>query len=143
MVGSQVNIFLFYQPEWKLQLCHLAKWYCNRLVYATLGIFVGRSEQSVMMEKARGILYTRDGQFTRQIIVDATHVEAAVRAKSVPQVLRELTKGLRKEIYRHEYDLSEKFPDKPGLEADVEEEIDQRLPYRRTISASDSLNLSG
>ena len=90
-----------------------------------------------MMEKARGILYTRDGQFTRQIIVDATHVEAAVRAKSVPQVLRELTKGLRKEIYRHEYDLSEKFPDKPGLEADVEEEIDQRLPYRRTISASD------
>ena len=57
------------------------------------------------------------------IIVDATHVEAAVRAKSVPQVLRELTKGLRKEIYKHEYDLSEKFPDKPGLEADVEEEI--------------------
>ena len=77
------------------------------------------------------------------IIVDATHVEAAVRAKSVPQVLRELTKGLRKEIYKHEYDLSEKFPDKPGLEADVEEEIDQRLPYRRTISASDRLNLSG
>ena len=34
------------------------------------------------------------------IIVDATHVEAAVRAKSVPQVLRELTKGLRKEIYQ-------------------------------------------
>ena len=32
------------------------------------------------------------------IIVDATHVEAAVRAKSVPQVLRELTKGMRKEI---------------------------------------------
>ena len=57
------------------------------------------------------------------IIVDATHVEAAVRAKSVPQILRELTKGMRKEIYKHEYDLSEKFPDKPSLEADVEEEI--------------------
>lgn len=57
------------------------------------------------------------------IIVDATHVEAAVRAKSVPQVLRELTKGLRKEICKYEYDLSEKFPDKPSLEADVEEEI--------------------
>ena len=57
------------------------------------------------------------------IIVDATHVEAAVRAKSVPQVLREVTKGLRKEIYKYEYDLSEKFPDKPSLEADVEEEI--------------------
>ena len=41
------------------------------------------------------------------IIVDATHVEAAVQAKSVPQVLRELTKSLRKEIYKYEYDLSE------------------------------------
>ena len=57
------------------------------------------------------------------VIVDATHVEAAVRAKSVPQILRELTKGTRKEIYKYEYDLSEKFPDKPSLEADVEEEI--------------------
>ena len=50
-------------------------------------------------------------------------MEAAVRAKSMPQVLRELTKGLRKEIYKYEYDLSEKFSDKPSLEADVEEEI--------------------
>ena len=57
------------------------------------------------------------------IIVDATHVEAAMQAKSVPQVLRELTKSLRKEIYRHDYDLSEKFPDKPSLEADRSEEI--------------------
>ena len=57
------------------------------------------------------------------IIVDATHVEAAVQAKNVPQVLRELTKSLRKEIYKHDYDLSEKFPDKPSLEADISEEI--------------------
>ena len=39
------------------------------------------------------------------IIVDATHVEAAVQAKSVPQVLRELTKSMRKEIYKYEYGL--------------------------------------
>ena len=57
------------------------------------------------------------------IIVDATHVESAVCAKSVPQVLRELTRSLRKEIYKHAYDLSEKFPDKPSLEADISEEI--------------------
>ena len=44
------------------------------------------------------------------IIVDATHTEAAVRAKSVTQVLRELSRTLRKEIYKSEYDLSEKFP---------------------------------
>lgn len=58
------------------------------------------------------------------IIVDATHTEAAVRAKSVTQVLRELSKALRKEIYRYEYDLSESFPEKPSIEADLSEEID-------------------
>ncbi len=57
------------------------------------------------------------------IIVDATHTEAAVRAKSVTQVLRDLSRTLRKEIYRHEYDLSEKFPEKPSIEADLSEEI--------------------
>lgn len=60
---------------------------------------------------------------TGTIIVDATHVESAVQPKSVPQVLRELTKCLRKEIYKHEYDLSEKFPDRPSMEADISEEI--------------------
>lgn len=57
------------------------------------------------------------------IIVDATHIEAAVRAKSVTQVLRDLTRTLRKEIYKQEYDLSEKFPEKPSIEADLSEEI--------------------
>jgi transposase len=58
------------------------------------------------------------------IIVDATHVEAAVNAKSHTQVLRELSKQFRKEIYKHEYNLSEKFPDKPSIEAELSEEID-------------------
>ena len=57
------------------------------------------------------------------IIVDATHTEAAVRAKSATQVLRELTKQLRKGIYKHEYDLSERFPDKPTIEAELSEEV--------------------
>lgn len=55
--------------------------------------------------------------------MDATHIEAAVRPRSVPQVLRELTKNLRKEIYKHAYELSGKFPEKPSLEADISEEI--------------------
>ena len=37
------------------------------------------------------------------IIVDATHVEAADKAKSPTQVLRELSKQFRKEIYKHEF----------------------------------------
>lgn len=57
------------------------------------------------------------------IIVDATHIEAAVRAKSATQVLRDLTKQLRKEIYKHEYDLSERFPEKPSIEAELSEEV--------------------
>ncbi len=58
------------------------------------------------------------------IIVDATHTEAAVRAKSVTQVLRDLSRTLRKEIYKYEYDLSERFPDKPSVEADLTQEIE-------------------
>lgn len=57
------------------------------------------------------------------IIVDATHTEAAVRAKTVTQVLRDLSRQLRKEIYKHEYDLSERFPEKPSFEAELSEEI--------------------
>ncbi len=60
---------------------------------------------------------------TGTIIVDATHTEAGVRAKSTTQILRELTRTLRKEIYKQEYDLSEKFPEKPSIEADFSEEI--------------------
>ncbi|MFV0518759.1 MAG: transposase [Lachnospirales bacterium] len=58
------------------------------------------------------------------IIVDSTHTNAAARPKTVTQVLRDLSKELRKEIYREMYDLSEKFPDKPNQSASLTEEID-------------------
>ena len=58
------------------------------------------------------------------IIVDSTHTEAAVRPKSVTQVLRDLSKQLRKEIYKNAFELSEKFPEKPSLEAELTEEIE-------------------
>lgn len=57
------------------------------------------------------------------IIVDSTHTNASVRAKSPTQILRDLSKQLRKEIYKNAYELSEKFPEKPSLEAGLEEEI--------------------
>lgn len=57
------------------------------------------------------------------IIVDSTHTNAAVRAKSPTQILREMSKQLRKEIYKSAYELSEKFPEKPSLEAELNEEI--------------------
>lgn len=57
------------------------------------------------------------------IIVDSTHSDAAVRAKSPTQILRDLSKQLRKEIYKHAFDLSEKFPEKPSIESGLDEEI--------------------
>lgn len=58
------------------------------------------------------------------IIVDSTHTDAAVRPHTVVGVLRQLTRRLRREIYRNMYDLSEKFPEKPAFTADVEEELE-------------------
>lgn len=57
------------------------------------------------------------------IIVDSTHSDAAVRPKSTTKVLRELTKRLRREIYKNAYDISEKFPEKPSLEAELTDEL--------------------
>ena len=57
------------------------------------------------------------------IIVDSTHTNASVRAKSSTQILRDLSKQLRKEIYKNAYDLSESFPEKPYLEAGLDDEI--------------------
>lgn len=74
------------------------------------------------------------------IIVDATHTQAAVRAKSVTQVLRDLSRKLRKEIYKYEYDLSEMFPEKPSLEADLSEEI--AYTYRLLESIRDGVENS-
>ncbi len=58
------------------------------------------------------------------IIVDSTHTKAAVRPKTVTQVLRGLSKQLRRVIYREMIDLSEKFPEKPGETAELTDEIE-------------------
>lgn len=58
------------------------------------------------------------------IIVDSTHTLAAVKAVSPTQVLRTLTKQLRREIYQNMYDLSAKFPDKPEETEDLRTEIE-------------------
>lgn len=57
------------------------------------------------------------------IIVDATHSNVFVRAKSPTQILRDLSMALRKEIYKNAYDLSEKFPEKPSMESSLGEKI--------------------
>lgn len=75
------------------------------------------------------------------IIVDSTHSNAAVRPKTVTQVLRELGKQLRREIYREMVELSEKFPDKPGETADLGKEIE--YTYRLLESVGTEIQQSG
>jgi transposase len=58
------------------------------------------------------------------IIVDSTHTNASVRARTVTQVLRGLSKQLRREVYREMIELSEKFPEKPGETAELADEIE-------------------
>jgi len=61
---------------------------------------------------------------SRMIIVDATHSKSSARHETPTQILRRLTKELRKELYYTQFDLSEKFPEKPTETADLSDEID-------------------
>jgi transposase len=61
---------------------------------------------------------------SRMIIVDATHNKSSSKHETPTQILRRMTKELRKELYRTQYELSEKFPEKPIETADLAEEIE-------------------
>ena len=61
---------------------------------------------------------------SRMIIVDATHSKTTAKHETPTQILRRMTKELRKELYRTQFELSEKFPEKPIETADLSEEIE-------------------
>jgi transposase len=71
------------------------------------------------------------------IIVDSTHTNANARPKTAVQVLRGLSKQLRREIYREMLELSEKFPEKPIETAELADEI--AYTYRLLESAGDEI----
>ncbi len=60
---------------------------------------------------------------SRSIIVDSTHSASKGNPETPTQILRRLSKALRKEIYQTQPDLAEQFPDKPAETATLEEEI--------------------
>jgi len=60
---------------------------------------------------------------SRMIIADATHSKSSARQETPTQILRRLTKELRKELYRTQFEISGKFPEKPIETADLNEEI--------------------
>lgn len=61
---------------------------------------------------------------SNSIIVDAAHTNSKNNPKTPTQILRELSKNLRKEIYRTEPELKEIFPTKPEETATLDEEIE-------------------
>ena len=69
------------------------------------------------------------------IIVDSTHTNASVRPKTVTQVLRELSKQLRREIYREMVELAEKFPEKPSATAELADEIEYTRQLLENVGA--------
>jgi len=61
---------------------------------------------------------------SNSIIVDSAHTASKGQKKTPTQILRELSKKLRKEIYRNSPEMKESFPDKPDERATLEEEIE-------------------
>ena len=85
-----------------------------------------RITEDVLEEMLREIIRQAIGKGlikSTSIIVDSTHTNANARPKTVTQVLRDLSKQLRREIYREMIELSEKFPEKPGETAELADEI--------------------
>jgi len=61
---------------------------------------------------------------SRAIIVDSTHTSSKGNPETPTQILRRMTKTLRKEIYKTQVELSENFPEKPSLTSTIEDEIE-------------------
>jgi len=72
----------------------------------------------------------------RMIIVDATHSKSSAKYETPTQILRRMTKELRKEVYRTQYELSEKFPEKPIETADLTEEINYSRKLLETVRSA-------
>ena len=60
---------------------------------------------------------------SRSIIVDSTHSYSKGNPETPTQILRRMTKNLRKEIYKSQPELAEHFPEKPSETATIDEEI--------------------
>lgn len=74
--------------------------------------------ETVRQAKEKGIIKSNS------IIVDSAHTQSKGVKKTPTQILRELSKNLRKEIYRTQPELKEVFPSKPDDTATLDEEIE-------------------
>lgn len=61
---------------------------------------------------------------SNSIIVDAAHTQSKAVKRTPTQILRELTKNLRKQIYMTTPDMKEDFPEKPSEDEPLDKEIE-------------------
>jgi len=61
---------------------------------------------------------------SRMIIVDATHSKSSAKHETPTQILRRLTKELRKELYYTQFEISGRLPEKPMETAELSAEIE-------------------
>jgi IS5 family transposase len=88
---------------------------------------------------------------SRAIIVDSTHTYSKGNPETPTQILRRMTKALRKEIYMTQYELADYFPEKPSETATIDEEIEYtkelakiletRLTHKTTQKLLDNINV--
>lgn len=80
-----------------------------------LDLLIGKSVE-IALEK--GIIKSKT------IIVDATHTKARYNQKSPKEFLQEKSKNVRKAVYQVDESLKEKFPEKPIISSEIEDELD-------------------
>lgn len=88
-----------------------------RKLHITVDVLEEMLSETVRQAIEKGIIKSSS------IIVDATHSKSSAKHETPTQILRRYTKELRKEIYRTQYELSDNFPQKPEITADLNEEI--------------------
>ena len=111
-----IKMFLGLNPEDKIpDDTLLVKFRTCRIDEGMLDEFLG---ETVRQAVQKGVVKSRS------IIVDATHSKSKHSPKIPSQILRDMTKELRKEIYKTQGELHSFFPEKPEIEDDVFEQID-------------------
>jgi IS5 family transposase len=114
-VNMAYKFFLDIDPE--DEVIHSSLLTKFRKLHITVDILEEMLSETVRQAVEKGLIKSR------AIIVDATHTKSSAKHETPTQILRRYTKELRKEIYKTQYELSDNFPEKPEMTADLSDEI--------------------
>jgi IS5 family transposase len=127
-VNMAYKYFLDLDPE--DEVIHSSLLTKFRKLHITVDVLEEMLAETVRQAIKKGIIKSR------AIIVDATHSKSSAKHETPTQILRRYTKELRKEIYKTQSTLSHKFPEKPEITADLNDEISYSRELIETIKKS-------